>query len=866
MKRLLFICCLASVIAAQAQPKPATVRTYDREFKTYPFSDPDPLVKFGHIYPYYRFDGYAATGVNKSWKAVELENDFIRLMILPEVGGKIWGAWEKATGKPFLYFNQVVKFRDVAMRGPWTSGGIEANYGIIGHTPNCATPVDYFTRTNDDGSVSCFIGTLDLLTETYWTLEINLPSDKAYFTTRSHWYNGSSAEQPYYTWMNTGIPAAGDLEFVYPGNRYLGHGGEYADWKINPANGKNISFYEQNNFGSYKSYHVFGTYTDFFGAFWHQHNVGMGRFAYRSEKPGKKIWIWGLSQQGMIWDKLLTDTDGQYVEVQSGRLFNQSAEASTFTPFKHRGFAPGVTDTWTEYWFPVVGMKGFVHANPHAALNLQTGRGWLRVSLSPLQATTAPLKVRDGSKLIYERSVTLTPLKKFEDSVRWDGDIRSLTVQLGDHLLDYKADPAADTLSRPMQTPADFDWTTVYGLYLQGKENLRQRFYVQAEEKLRACLAKDANYLPALTDLAMLMYRNLRDQEALALAKRALAIDTYDGGANYYYGLIQSRLGRDTDARDGFDMATASAEFRSAAFTELARINLRRGEIVRALHDATEALKSNVDNTDALLLKAVAYRRSGEQTLATQTLQRLEEVNPLHHALRFERWRWQPTTANKQAFSGMIRNEMPQETYLTLADWYLAVGANDDAMEILNTAPAHPEVHYWRAWLRDQQQKGSGRSEWEAGNNLSPDLVFPFRARSATVLQWVATQTDRWEPRYYLALIHGSRNNRTAALQWLREAGTPAYSGFYAALAALDPSQALSHLRKGESLNPNQWRFGKLISERLMAEGKAKEALQTSTAYRTRFPNDFRLAMIHAKALLLNEQYAACARLLLYSQ
>jgi hypothetical protein len=104
--------------------------------------------------------------VNKEWKVVELENDFIRVMILPEIGGKIWGAWEKSSGRPFLYYNQVVKFRDVAMRGPWTSGGIEANYGIIGHTPNCATPVDYVTEKKSDGSVSCYIGTLDLLTQT----------------------------------------------------------------------------------------------------------------------------------------------------------------------------------------------------------------------------------------------------------------------------------------------------------------------------------------------------------------------------------------------------------------------------------------------------------------------------------------------------------------------------------------------------------------------------------------------------------------------------------------------------------------------------------------------------------------------------
>ena len=123
--------------------------------------------------------------VEKEWKVVELENDFIKLMILPEIGGKIWAAFEKSTGKSFVYYNQVVKFRDVAMRGPWTSGGIEANYGIVGHTPNCATPVDYTTMTKKDGSVSCVIGVLDLLTQHTWRIDINLEKDKAYFTTSS---------------------------------------------------------------------------------------------------------------------------------------------------------------------------------------------------------------------------------------------------------------------------------------------------------------------------------------------------------------------------------------------------------------------------------------------------------------------------------------------------------------------------------------------------------------------------------------------------------------------------------------------------------------------------------------------------------
>ncbi len=465
-----FFIMLMSVVSLFAYSQnPSTLKEYKKVFRTYGFSDPDPVVKMGPIYPYYRFDGYTDVPSDKEWNVVELENDYIKVMILPEIGGKIWGAWEKTSGRPFLYYNQVVKFRDVAMRGPWTSGGIEANYGIIGHTPNCATPVDFLTEKKDDGSVSCYIGTLDLLTQTYWMIEINLPKDKAYFTTRSFWHNGSGMDQPYYTWMNTGIKAAGNLEFIYPGTKYIGHEGEYAEWNINKANGKDISFYEQNNFGEYKSYHVFGKYTDFFGAYWHRDNFGMARYSPHDEKAGKKIWIWGLSSQGMIWEKLLTDTDGQYVEVQSGRMFNQASPGSTFTPFKHTGFTPATSDNWTEHWFPVMNTGGFVKANEFGALNVRVRNGFLRIDLSGLQNMKETLRILEGDRVLYSKEVEIKPLTVFSDSMAFQGNTNRLTVTLGTHKMQYKTDPNDAVLSRPVDTPANFEWNSVYGLYIQAK-------------------------------------------------------------------------------------------------------------------------------------------------------------------------------------------------------------------------------------------------------------------------------------------------------------------------------------------------------------------------------------------------------------
>ncbi len=361
---------ILSFCTATGFTQTARITEKETDIKTYSFSDPDPVAGFTKFYPYYRFDGYENRGTMRKWKMIEMENDYITVWIAPEIGGKIWGAIEKSTGREFIYYNHVVKFRNVAMRGPWTSGGIEINFGVIGHAPTTSSPVDYYLRNNEDGSVSCFLGGPDLTSGTRWTVEVNLPKDKAYFTTRTVWDNPTDIQQSYYHWMNMGIKTRGNLEYVFPGDKYIGHSGDSHSWPVK-EDGRESSFYEKNDFGGPKSYHVLGEATGFYGIYWHDDDFGFAHYSGYDEKPGKKIWIWGLSDEGMIWERLLTDNDGQYSEIQSGRMFNQADPRSSNTPFRNRGFAAGSTDQWTEYWFPVKGTKGLRFASPSGSVNLE---------------------------------------------------------------------------------------------------------------------------------------------------------------------------------------------------------------------------------------------------------------------------------------------------------------------------------------------------------------------------------------------------------------------------------------------------------------------------------------------------------------
>lgn len=322
----------------------------DREFLTYPFSDPDPVPAVAQKrYPYFRYDGSAANGVTQRWHTVVLENEHLRVTLMPAIGGKVWGAVDKRTGVDFVYFNHVVKFRDIAMRGPWVSGGIEFNFGILGHAPSSATPVDWFVRTNADGSASYFASADEHVTRSRWQVEVRLRPGAEQFETYTTWYNASGLDQPYYHWMNAAFHLEKDARFLFPATRYAGHTGRTHAWPID-AQGRDLSVYSENAFGFNKSYHVLYGDGRGYAVWWPGRKLGAVHRSRSWEKFGRKIWLWSQAREGAIWQNLLTDDDGQYTELQSGRYFIQPIRGNHLSPFKHPRFSPGSTETFGETW------------------------------------------------------------------------------------------------------------------------------------------------------------------------------------------------------------------------------------------------------------------------------------------------------------------------------------------------------------------------------------------------------------------------------------------------------------------------------------------------------------------------------------
>ena len=865
MKKMLILLCATSLL----QPlfaQQATVTETVETVKTYPFSDPDPVADPSDLfYPYFRFDGFSAKGTDRQWKVVSLENDYIKLTLFPEIGGKIWGAVDKTTGKEFIYNNHVVKFRDIAMRGPWTSGGIEFNFGIIGHAPTSSTPVDYVTRQKPDGSVSCYVSSYELVTRTLWTVEVNLPKDKAYFTTTTTWHNSSSIDQPYYQWMNAGYPAAGNVEFCYPGTNYIGHGGELHSFPLDEQ-GRDISWYEKNDFGNSKSYHIVGKYNDFYGAYWHDNDFGSIHHADYDEKLGMKIFLWGLSREGGIWEDLLTDTNGQYIELQSGRMYNQPASNSRLTPYKHTAFGPQATDRWTEYWFPVKGIKGVSKASRIGALNVLREDGFLKLYFSPLQKLSTTIKLYEGEKEMNSIPLNCGVLETWKDSIPLNKAVAAgrLKVVVGEDLLVYSEVPSDNITSRPKQLPADFDWSSAYGLYTQGEQWMNQKVLDKAEKFLLASLEKDPYFVPALTDLASLYYRQGRYDEALARCETALSINTYDGDVNYLYGLCNMALGNHTDAKDGFSVASYSPGVRSAAYEKLAEMYLMDRNWTKAEHYALRSKEFNQMNLSADHVLMVVYRKTNQPEKAKALIDPLLEDLPLYHAARFEQlYQGEGSGHPIDDLQSLIRNELPFETYMELAEWYESVGCTEEALSLLSCAGNYPIALYKQAYLLHQAgNDDESRGMLQRAGALSPAMVFPFRPSSLKALEWAKTVQPDWKIDYYEALIRWANQDKAKALELLENCGEADYAPFYLSRASLKEGESrLADLLKAEQIEMS-WRTGFALINHYVANNQWQKAVETGKKYTKKYPSNYYIGLKYAKALCETGQYQPCISLL----
>lgn len=824
-------------------------------YPSYSFGDPNPLPAFifnPKIYPYHKFQGYEFEKTNKDLKIVTLENEWIKVQVFPEIGGKVWSAVDKSNENEFIYKNDVAKFRNIAMRGPWSSGGIEFNFGIIGHHPGTATPADYRLDKLPDGTVICTVGGIDLPSRTQWRVKIILPKDQSAFTTQAVWYNPTDTEQAYYNWMTAAAAAQQDLVFYTPGDQFLTHGGMAKAWPIDPLN-RDLSRYNQNNFGPSKSYHVIGEYNDFFGGYYENSDTGFGHWGRYDEIPGQKLWLWNLSRAGGIWENLLTDTDGQYIEYQAGRLYVQYFPGEE-NPISQATFDPHLTDQWTEVWFPVKDIGGIKEASRWGAMNVVETNNTLEVKVNAFKSAATQVTLNTPGK-IQNQYLETTPNGTY--TVSFPKPSGSYTIDIPGLELHFDLQPPR--IKRSFYSPEVIAQNTLEKTFLKAKDAQRYRDYPLAEELLTEILEKDPLHLEARKELSFLYHRNSDYKKSISIANTGLQIDAYHNGLNYSAGISYMAQKDWINAKEHLGWAARSTAYRSSANTLLAQIHIVEKKFSDAMHYNDIALKFNSENINALSQKAMLYRIMEDKENALKTLAEIEAIDPINHLIVYEKFLWD--MQDKLSVLNAHRSELPHQTFLELALFYHNRHSNADAVKILEIGPKHLLNTLWLAYLKQDTQTLNSLQD------QSITFVFPFRKESLNMLDWVVANNSSWKSQYLLGLNLMGRSQMDKGIQVFRDLGqTPNDPLFYFCRGLLFKKHKLAgyqkDLQQAYKQSPKNWRYAFSLAEDLFESGNSKAAMKIIQKTYKQDKDNYFTGMLLVKTLNELQQYEKAIDLL----
>ena len=831
------------------------IMEYDKSLLTYDFSDPNPipiLSKNPKIYPYFTFDGYDLNSEQKKFKIIELENDYVQVFVMPEVGGKVWGAIEKSTGNEFIYRNEVVKYRNISMRGPWTSGGIEFNFGLIGHHPSTATPVDYVIQENEDGSVSCIVGNIDLPSRTQWRVKINLPKDYAGFFTEAVWYNPTPLHQSYYNWMTAAAPAANDLEFFTPGNAYLEHSGKSNNWPINEG-GKNLSKYNQNNFGPSKSYHVVGEFNDFFGGYYKNSGYGYGHWGNYEDIPGQKLWLWSQSRSGGIWEDLLTDTDGQYIEFQAGRLFVQYLPSGDVNPISNVSFEPNSIDIWQESWFPVKEIGGISDASQYGAIYIIRDEDSTTLNLNPFINFNGKIQILLDDKKYLEENVNLQPMDVYKMKFKINEGI-NFRVKINDLKIDY------ETINKKLIKRSFNSHTlkikeTNQSLFNSAIQDISYRDFDKAKEKLKKIIEEDPYHTDAISYLGEIHYRNGEYKKAIDIIYSGLSIDTYNPSLNYIAGIIYKEIGDYINSKESLGWASRSIKYRSNALSKIAEISLIEKDYEAAISYSNKSLEYNSNNISSLEVLAISNRLLSNKEDHQKILTKIESIDPIHHILSFEKFLIDPSEINKTKFINSHRSELRNETFLELSIRYFNLDQTKEAQMILMNGPRHLTNDLWISYISNNKEKLDNLVK-----SNSINFIFPFRRETIKVLEWAKNNISNWKVDYLLALNLWSKGRHDESRKLFKElSDIPENENFYLSRASLmEGSNVASYnddIKKAYMINKKNWRAVLEYGRSLQNSNEFSEAKKVLRIEFERNKSNYMIGMEYIKVLLNVNQY-----------
>ena len=741
----------------------------------------------GAVYPYSVIERVDVTKTDQQYTAIFLENRYLLIMVLPEIGGRVQMALDKTNDYHFVYYNRVIKPALVGLAGPWISGGIEFNWPQH-HRPTTFSPVDYRIEEAADGSKTVWMGEIERMFRTQSMAGFRLYPDRAYLEIAVQVYNPTPFPQTFLWWANPAVHVNDDYQSIFPPDVFavMDHGkravstfpiatGTY--YKVNYAPGTDISRYK--NIPVPTSYMAYHSDFDFLGCYDHGRQAGMLHIANHHLVPGKKQWTWGNSNFGQTWDRQLTDADGPYIELMCGAFTDNQPDFTWLQPGEEKRF--------TQVFMPFKAIGGVKNANTDAALNLEIANGRAQMGVYLTRPRTVTVTLRAAGERCFQTTTALAPETVLQTTVALPAGVTPQQVTLAVHADDRclisftplpDAHPAPPQPATPAKAPADL--ATNEELFLNGLhlEQYRHATY-DPEPYYQEALRRDPEDSRCNNALGLRRLRQGQFAAAEQYFRRAVARLTrrnpnpYDGEPYYNLGLALRGQGRDQEAGDAFYKATWNAAWQDAAFFELARLAARRGDAADALDLLDRCLDRNRRHYGAQMLEAALLRRSGRTAEAAAALAAGLRRAPLHYGLHFEQF----LLTGDRTFHELVQND--PYTCVELALAYAHAGLFDAADRLLADAPpGYPLVHYYRGWCKLQAEDEVGADACFAqGAEASPDHCFPNEVECVPALTAAMTRQphDARAPYYLGNFLYAHRVYDQAIAQWERAALDPAF-------------------------------------------------------------------------------------------
>lgn len=753
----------------------------------------------GKIYPYPTTQVISRQKTDKTYQAVFLENEYLKVMILPELGGRIQRAYDKTNGYDFVYYNHVIKPALVGLLGPWISGGIEFNWPQH-HRPTTFMPVDHTIRENGDGSKSLLIGDVDQIHGTKEITTFTIYPGRSYIEIRGQLYNGTPVPQTFLWWANPAVPVNDYTQSIFPPDVHnvYDHGkravsrfpvatGEY--YKHDYSEGVDISRYR--NIPVPTSYMAEKSNYDFVGGYDCKVQAGLLHVADHHVSTGKKQWTWGCGDFGKAWDRNLTDSDGPYIELMTGMFCDNQPDFTWLKPYEEK--------TFRQYFMPYKKVGQVKNATIFAVLGDELTSDGLRITVYGTSVYEgARVSVFYDGKHIFDEECRLSPNDIYQKTIPdsafaglAEGEKRpdfcrikvTVTAKNGKELVSYQEkDPGIPEIGKPAPVPQEPSKVmTNEELYLIGQhiEQYRHATWLPDPYYLEG-LKRDPGDVRINNSYGLLLLRrglfSESEKHFLRAIKRLtyLQPSPYFGEPFYNLGLSLFYQEKFDKAYDAFYKATWTNEEQEMAFYYLAAIAVRKAKYEDALSFIDKALVKNLHNIKARALKGIILHKLGRDQESKSWLDENLRVDAFDFESLFVKALIEGENTTEMSRLAMLDRSF-HETYLRISRDLMEAGLYQEACLWLDSfrGADKPLLHYYKGYaLLKLGRDSQGMEEMKHAEELPACYTFPNKPEEILILRAAMdVNPEGAKAPYYLGCLFYDRLQFDEAISlWERSA------------------------------------------------------------------------------------------------